>query len=109
MPLLLIRVRARANERHAGNAYLMGLQNTMYFVVLSPSGFEVTLVPYDSEYCERSLIPCLVDFWTHTVLPAFEARDVAGSTVDFGWLPQTTRKRSHQEATSSSDEVGLVA
>lgn len=71
-----------------GNAWLIGLRGT-YFVVLSPTGFGVTVVPQDAGYIAQQLLPALVDFWHNTVVPAFRQRDTLGGDggVYFGWLP----------------------
>jgi hypothetical protein len=60
----------------------------IYFVVLAPSGFQVTREPYDSHYVTSSLLPSLEDFWTGIVLPAFEERDNIGlERLYLGWIP----------------------
>jgi hypothetical protein len=74
-----------------GNAFLMGC-GWIYFVVLSPSGFQVTVEPYDPVYVAQSLLPCLVDFWKNQVLPAFEERD--RERCDVGWVPSQKQKRA---------------
>ena len=85
----------------------------MYFVVLAPSGFSVTVEPYDEEratfccvrkctcpdYVQSSLLPALLDFWTDHLVPAFEEREARSATeqVPVGWVPAkvgATRKRA---------------
>lgn len=90
----------------------MGL-GYIYFVVLSPSGFQVIVEPYaqaialrlpvpDPVYVTQSLLPSLVHFWYQVVLPAFEERDVLGKdNLVVGWLPPTARKRMLQDASAS--------
>lgn len=84
-----------------GNAWLMGL-SFVYFVVLAPSGYQVTVEPYDPVYVTQSLLPALIDFWTHQVVPAFEERDQMGKEkVPIGWIPACARRR--KQPTDSSD------
>jgi hypothetical protein len=83
-----------------GNAYLMGL-GYVYFIVLAPNGFQVTVEPYDPVYVTQSLLPSLVDFWHQQVLPALEERDLVGKdNVPVGWIPSFARKRggNHTDA-----------
>ena len=56
------------------NAFLMGL-HSIYFVVLSPTGFSVTVEPYDDHYARSSLLPALLNFWHNHVVPAFRERE----------------------------------
>lgn len=80
-----------------GNAWLMGL-SFVYFVVLSPSGFQVTVEPYDPVYVTQSLLPSLLEFWEHHVIPALEERDRLGKdNVPVGWVPPFLRKRRSVE------------
>jgi hypothetical protein len=60
--------------------------------VLAPSGFQVTVEPYDPVYVTQSLLPTLIDFWTQQVLPAFEERDQMDH-VPVGWIPTSARRR----------------
>ena len=80
-------------DQVTGNAWLMGL-SVVYFVVLSPSGFQVSVEPYDPVYMTQSLLPALLDFWNQQVLPAFEERDQIGrENVPVGWIPAGARRR----------------
>ena len=77
-----------------GNCFLMG-QGYVYFIVLSPSGFQVSVEPYDAVYVSQSLLPALVDFWHNQVVPAFEERDRMGrDRAPVGWIPSAVRKRA---------------
>ena len=73
-----------------GNCYLMGL-GFVYFVVLSPSGYEVTVEPVDPCYTAQ-LVDRLQCYWHDEVITAFEQRDELLRTnpgaVTFGWLPE---------------------
>lgn len=68
----------------------MGLGAT-FFVVLSPTGYEVTVVPFDALYTTQ-LVSTLSEFWDRQVIPAFRARDEIirqdPSLIPFGWLPE---------------------
>ena len=75
-----------------GNSFLMGL-GFVYFVVLSPSGYQVTVEPYDPVYVTQSLLPTLIEFWNKQVLPAFEERDQLGpENVPIGWVPSNKKR-----------------
>ena len=75
----------------------MGL-GYIYFVVLSPTGFQVTVEAYDPIYVTQSLLPSLLHFWNHIVLPAFEERDSLGKdNVSVGWVPTFVRKKTSSE------------
>jgi hypothetical protein len=74
-----------------GNAFLMGT-GLIYFVVLAPSGVQITVEPYDPAYVTQSLLPSLVDFWENSVLSAFEERD--GGCYEVGWLPSKRPRRA---------------
>ena len=75
----------------------MGL-SFVYFVVLSPSGFQVTVEPYDPVYVTQSLLPSLLEFWEQNVIPALEERDRLGKdNVPVGWVPSFLRKRRSLE------------
>lgn len=70
-----------------GNCWLLGLA-TIYFLVLTPTGFQVSIDTYDPTYTTQSLVPSLVHFWRHVVLPAFRERDEIGcENVPIGWMP----------------------
>lgn len=70
-----------------GNCWLLGLE-TIYFLVLTPSGFQVSVDTYDPTYTTQSLVPSLVNFWRDVVIPAFRERDRIGhENVSVGWLP----------------------
>lgn len=51
------------------------------------------LRPSVTQACHQSLLPSLLDFWHHQVLPAFEERDRLGSggaLPPTGWVPEST-------------------
>lgn len=74
------------------NMWLMGL-GMCYFVVLSPSGYHVTIEPYDAVYTTQSLLQSLISFWHDKVLPAFEERDsMDKGKLYIGWLPNAKRR-----------------
>ena len=96
-----------------GNMRMMGL-GLCYFVVLSPSGYQVQVEPLDLVYTDRSLFPSLDRFcnamldprkyrkeyffcpglhssWHEVVIPAFQERDALGSdNVYAGWMPSAS-------------------
>ena len=74
----------------------MGL-GYIYFIVLSPTGIQVSVEPYDPVYVTQSLLPALVDFWHNHVLPAFEERDRMGiENVGVVWIPADAAARTMQ-------------
>lgn len=110
------RIPASYYDQIMGNMWMMGLSQC-YFVVLTPSGFQVIVEPLDVEYCTHRLVPTLDGFFRGTsestaqinkrpfppslhaffmrptgrfdvVLPAFDERDELGQeNVYPGWLP----------------------
>ena len=68
-----------------GNMYLMGMADCL-FVVLTPSGYQVVVVPYDSDFVD-TLVQKLDDFWHHQVKPALQNDDACMDGVTFGNLP----------------------
>jgi len=79
------------------NMWLMGLA-FCYFLVLTPTGFQVIIEHFDPSYTTQGLIPNLVRFWKDVVLPAFHERDQLGrDNVQTGWLPSETSKRFNPE------------
>lgn len=95
-------------DQIAGNMFMMGM-GQCYFVVLSPTGFQVVLEPLDAIYCSQILFPALERFCLganapagfpplspfaersprprfDVVLPAFDERDALGKeNVYPGW------------------------
>jgi hypothetical protein len=107
----------------------MGL-GYIYFVVLSPTGIQVIVEPYDPVYVThldgrscpssrsfdrtgarfrppgtQSLLPALVDFWHNHVLPAFEERDRVGvESVGMGWIPADATSAGGRKRTAAALE-----
>lgn len=61
--------------------------------------------PYDALYVTQQLLPNLVDFWQHSVLPAFVERDRIGPDgVYVGWIPPESGGRKR-----TADAAGLLS
>lgn len=78
-----------------GNMHIMGLGHTI-FLVLSPSGYRVTVVPYDAAYCNDLLMPALEGFWLNVLRPGLETLPCLS---DFGCLPDELIKQLQKRKT----------
>lgn len=81
-----------------GNMHLMGMQYCL-FMVLSPSGYQISEVPYDATFCERFLMPSLITNWETLVRPSIEKMLSDPNVVQFGDLPLIKRAHDHTHTT----------
>ena len=104
-----------------GNMRMMGL-GRCYFVVLSPTGYQVQTEPLDEAYTDASLFPALDHFFRcagraapghpprhRTVLPALEERDgLPSEDRRPGWMPHilALSRRAREDGTPTRTSGG---